>query len=761
MLVEGPFSGNRSLTSQNLSADLLVVGGGMAGICAAITAARQGLEVVLVQDRPVLGGNASSEIRLWILGATSSMGNNNRWAREGGVIDEILLENQYRNPEGNALILDTILLEKVTQEPTITLLLNTAVQACEKAGPSRIAAALAFCSQNSTEYRLEAPFFVDASGDGILGYLSGAAFRIGAESREEFDEAFAPEKAYGELLGHSLYFHSKDTGKPVQFFPPSFANTDLATLPRFHTFNLYDRGCRLWWVEYGGRLDTIHATETIKWELWRIIYGIWDHIKNSGDYPEMETHTLEWVGMIPGKRESRRFEGDYMLSQRDVVEQRTHPDRVSYGGWALDLHPADGIYGELPGCTQWHAKGVYGIPYRCLYSRNIDNLFLAGRIISASHVAFGSSRVMATCAHNAQAVGMAAVLCKEKRLLPRGLIKGGLMDKLQQRLMGMGQYLPGMYLADTDNRVKTASVSVSSTFSLQQLPADAGWKALDSSMAQMLPLEAGRVPVFTFEVKAKKATHLVIRLMGSSLPGNFTPDRQLAEREFPVSKGEQELSVDFGQLLDASAYYFVAFEANPFVQLAISQLRLTGMLTVFNRVNLDVAKGSRQEPPEGLGVDAFDFWLPERRPGGHNLAIGCEPALRLYRPENLFNGSFRPTSQTNAWVADPTDPEPTLTFSWPVQQEIRKIVLWFDTDFDHPLESTLRGHEERVMPFCVREFRFFDEIGTLLYLEADNHQSRYEIVFDSTVLIKKLVLQLQHPGKKVPAGLFGIGVYES
>lgn len=334
------------------------------------------------------------------------------------MIDEILLENQYRNPEGNALILDTILLEKVTQEPNITLLLNTAVNRCEKSGADRIAAALAFCSQNSTEYRLEAPLFVDASGDGILGFLSGAAFRIGAESREEFDEAFAPEKAYGELLGHSLYFHSKDSGKPVQFIPPAFANTELASLPRFHTFNLHDRGCRLWWVEYGGRLDTIHATETIKWELWKIIYGIWDHIKNSGEYPEMETHTLEWVGMIPGKRESRRFEGDYMLSQRDVVEQRTHPDMVSYGGWALDLHPADGIYGELPGCTQWHAKGVYGIPLRCLFSRNIDNLFLAGRIISASHVAFGSSRVMATCAHNAQAVGMAAALCREQYLYP-------------------------------------------------------------------------------------------------------------------------------------------------------------------------------------------------------------------------------------------------------------------------------------------------------------------------------------------------------
>jgi hypothetical protein len=212
---------------------LVIVGGGLAGTCCAITAARHGVKVTLVQDRPVLGGNGSSEIRLWILGATSHMGNNNRWAREGGVVDEILVENLYRNPEGNPLILDTILIEKVSLEPNIRLLLNTAAYDLNKKGDDQIESVLAFCSQNSTEYLLEAPFFVDASGDGILGFLAGAAFRIGAESKEEFDEGFAPDQAYGELLGHSLYFYSKDTGKPVRFIPPSYANTEISKLPRF------------------------------------------------------------------------------------------------------------------------------------------------------------------------------------------------------------------------------------------------------------------------------------------------------------------------------------------------------------------------------------------------------------------------------------------------------------------------------------------------------------------------------------------------
>ncbi|MGN6554611.1 MAG: FAD-dependent oxidoreductase, partial [Verrucomicrobiota bacterium] len=388
----------RELKLERLATELAVIGGGLAGVCCAITAARAGCKVTLVQDRPVLGGNASSEVRLWILGATSHMGNNNRWAREGGVIDELLVENMYRNPEGNPLIFDTIVLEMVVNEPNITLLLNTAVYDLEKSDPDTIQSVRAFCSQNSTAYAITAPLFVDASGDGIVGFLAGAAFRIGAEAREEFGEKFAPEVSSKELLGHTIYFYSKDTGRPVKYTPPSFALTDITEIPRWRDIRANDMGCRFWWLEWGGATDTVHGTETIKWELWKVVYGVWNHIKNSGQFPESETMTLEWVGTIPGKRESRRFEGDYMMTQQDIVEQRKHADAVSFGGWAIDLHPVEGVYSRQSGCTQWHSKGVYQIPYRALYSRNIKNLFLAGRIISASHVAFGSTRVMATCA---------------------------------------------------------------------------------------------------------------------------------------------------------------------------------------------------------------------------------------------------------------------------------------------------------------------------------------------------------------------------
>ncbi|MDN3686357.1 FAD-dependent oxidoreductase [Cyclobacterium jeungdonense] len=759
MKKEGFSTAKRSFKSDEWNADLVIIGGGIAGTCCAITAARQGLQVVLVQDRPVLGGNGSSEIRLWILGATSHMGNNNRWSREGGVMDEILLENLYRNPEGNPLILDTILLEMVSKESNIRLLLNTVMHDMEKNAPDKIERVTAFCSQNATQYLLRAPLFVDASGDGALAFLAGAAFRMGAEAAEEFDEAFAPDHNYGELLGHSLYFYSKDTGKPVRFVPPAYANRDLSRLPRFKSFNLREQGCRLWWVEYGGRKDTIHDSESIKWELWRVIYGIWDYLKNSGKFPETATHTLEWVGTIPGKRESRRFEGDFMLSQKDLVHQKEFDDAVSFGGWALDLHPADGVYGDQPGCTQWHTKGVYQIPYRIMYSKNIKNLFLAGRIVSSSHVAFGSTRVMATCGHNAQAVAMAAYLCRENGLLPADLLESRYMKQLQNRLIRWGQYIPGLALADETDLTQKATITTSSTYSLIGLPMDGPWKSLEFSMAQLLPLQEGEVPRIRFKILASEATRLQVTLMRSKRKGNFTPELILAETEFNLTLGEQYISVDFQYNIEISEYYFVAFSANEKVQVKASETRLTGVLTVFQKFNKSVATSSRQEPPPSIGMEAFDFWLPERRPAGHNLGFELDRPLSIFKDTYLVNGIFRPTYQSNAWTADQNDDEPTIELKWDKIQLINEIKLFFDTDYDHALESTLMGHPESVIPFCVRKFSIFDGNGKLLTEVQENYQSSFTLKLDQPLKTNSLKFILEHPSATTPAALFGILCY--
>jgi len=750
-----------------LDADFLVVGGGMAGTCSAITAAREGLRVVLVQDRPVLGGNGSSEVRLWTLGATCHMYSNNRWAREGGVIDEILVENMHRNPEGNALIFDTVLLEKVISEPNITLLLNTAVFEAQKSGPDRIASVRAFCSQNSTLYEIAAPLFMDASGDGILGFLSGAAFRMGAESKDEFGEKFAPDRDFGGLLGHSIYFYSKDAGRPVKFVPPSYALHDIeGNIPRYKDIRANDSGCRLWWIEYGGRLDTVHDTEKIKWELWRVAYGVWNYIKNSGKFPEAANLTLEWIGQIPGKRESRRFEGDYILRQQDVVEQREHPDAVAFGGWALDLHPADGVYSKHPGCTHEHTRGIYQIPYRTLYSRNIENLFLGGRTMSVSHVAFGSTRVMATLSHCGQAIAHAAALCHRHQCLPRHVGSGELLEKLHLQLLRSGQHIPRLRLRDPENLASAASLTAGSEWVLKELKADGPWLDLgDMAWAQMLPVEAGTLPKITARLDVGEPCHLLVELRSAHHPEHHTPSTLLATRSIPLdSPGERDLEMDFDVTIDQPRYVFVCFRAGVPVRLRTSRQRGTGLLSLhFPENNRQMGQTDwrlQKDKPE-LGIIGFEKWCPVRRPAGENLALRFDPPLRPFRVENLQGGLQRPTNQTNAWVADPADPLPSVNLAWKESVSISRVELFFDTDYDHPAESVLLGHPENDMPFCVRHYRILDEAGNILAERADNHQTRNIIVLKHPVLTRGLHVEILAMCGDAPAAIFEIRCYEN
>jgi FAD dependent oxidoreductase len=749
----------RHLKEERQIADVVVVGGGLAGVSCAVTAARQGLRVALVQDRPVLGGNASSEVRLWVLGATSHMGNNNRWAREGGVIDEILVENMWRNPEGNPVLFDSILLELVVLQPSISLLLNTAVHELEISDNSVIQSVKAFCSQNQTLYTLEAPLFVDASGDGIVGFLSGAEFRIGAESAAEFNEKLAGEEPTQELLGHSLYFYTRDTGRPVKYVPPAFALQDITTIPRFRELRVSDTGCRLWWLEYGGNMDTIYETEEIKWELWRVAYGVWNYIKNSGEFPDSANLTLEWMGMIPGKRESRRFVGDMVLTQNDVVNQITHPDAVSFGGWAIDLHPAAGVFSPQPGCTQWHSKGVYQIPYRTMYSRNVPNLFLTGRLISASHIAFGSTRVMATCAHNGQAVGVAAALCREQNLSPRDLTDPAQMHRLQQTLLRTGQHIPGIAGDDQLDLAKTARVSASSTLRVSDLSTSGELANPDVPHALLVPLAAGRVPAFTLLVDANVYTVQRGELWRSSRPGNATPDILLASLEMTVPAGRaQQVIFDFSTSLEEPLHVFFVLPVNPDLALYQSRVEMPGILSLSQKMNSAVAKSAIQTPPPGSGVDTFSFWLPERRPTARNLAVRFTPPLEPYSATNILNGFTRPWHGANAWVPDLADPKPTLHLSWDKAVTIQSVEIVFDTDTDHPMESVLLSHPERIMPGCITAFRLVADYGQTLAEIPDNHQTRRIVNLAKPVNLSHLSIEVLAHGDAPPA-IFEVRCY--
>ena len=739
-----------------LESDLIIVGGGMAGTCAAITAARNDIKVVLVQDRPVLGGNGSSEVRLWILGATSHMGNNNRWAREGGVVDEILVENLYRNKEGNAVILDTILLEKVVNEPNITLLLNTMVYGLEKGDDENISTLRAFCSQNSTEYMLSAPLFCDSSGDGIVGHLAGASYRIGAEGKDEFGEGFTPQEGYGELLGHTIYFYSKNTGKPVKYVAPSYALKDINKIPRFRNIKTGDMGCNFWWFEYGGRRDTIHDTEEIKWELWSVVYGVWDYIKNSGKFPESENLTLEWVGTIPGKRESRRFEGPYMLKQQDIVEQTHFQDTVSFGGWAIDLHPADGVFSALPGCNQYHSKGIYEIPYRCFISKDIKNLFVAGRLISASHVAFGSTRVMATSGHGGQVVGMAAAMCAQSGLKPVDLLDTEKMVALQQNLNILGQGIPHVPIDESENLAAKAKIEVSSTLSVQEIPFDGNWLELNFSAGQLLPMTKDTLYTFEIMADAKFDTIVEVELMASSKTFNYTPDQLIEKQKIVLKQGIQLKKIAFKNVFHENQYGFIIFRSNPEVKIRCSEKRMTGILSVFNKTNPAVNNYGKQLPPEGSGFDSFEFWCPERRPKGQNIAMNITPALSCFSKDQLVNGFTRPYLKTNAWAADWNDTNSTVTLTWDEPQTIKSVSLFFDTDYDHPMESSQMGHPEDVMPFCIRNYTVKDDKGNLIFEKIGNYQTINILRPKSGFSTKSLHFEFEQLLANAPTSIFEI-----
>ena len=545
---------------------------------------------------------------------------------------------------------------------------------------------------------------------------------------------------------------------PINFTAPDWALKDITKIPRYRQFNTNMQGCNFWWIEYGGRMDTIHETEEIKWELWKVVYGVWDHIKNSGEFPEAETMTLEWVGHIPGKRESRRFEGDYMIRQQDVIDQTHFEDTVAHGGWAIDLHPADGVYSEKPGCTQWHSKGTYGIPYRCYYSQNISNLFLAGRIISATHVAFGSTRVMATCGSGGQAIGTAAALCQKHGCDPRELSSGDKLTELQSALHQQGQFLPHTPDRDSEDLAKSAEITASSELSLDQLAPCDQWRPLDVSAAMLLPLQQGSCPQFTLKVQAGQATTLEVSLVRSQKDGNFTPEETITSSHYELPAGQSELSMNLETELDRAGYYFLTFSENPDVSLRLSEQRLTGVLATFASFNKAVATTNKQSPPENIGVEPFEFWLPERRPKGQNLALQIEPPLVCFSSENISNGPARPTTQPNAWVSDPQDQQPSLSLTWEQAVTISRITLELDPDWDHPMESVLMTHPEEVSPFMVKDLDLCDASGSTLAEIRGNHSAHLSIELPEPVSTHSLELKVLST-QGGPASLFRVRVH--
>lgn len=703
--------------------DVTVVGGGLAGVAAAIGAARTGARVALINNRPVLGGNASSEVRVWVCGATAHGAQ--KYARETGIMGELFRENQYRNPEGNPFLWDQVVLDAVRAEPNIRLYLNTDVREVEADGPDHqrtVRAVTGWQMGSERIIRFSAPMFVDATGDGLVGALAGAWHRTGREAAHEYGEEWAPDQPDSAMLGSTMFFYTKDTGEPVRFVPPTIAKDVAATsIVRRRPIRASANGCDYWWIEYGGDRDVVADHEQIRDELWAVIYGIWDHIKNSGEF-DAETLTLEWVGSVPGKREYRRFVGDHVLTQQDVIEQRRFADTIGFGGWSIDLHPAGGMYAEEDGSKHLYPAGLYHIPFRSLYSRNTGNLLFAGRDISATHVAFGTTRVMATCAVTGEAAGVASGLCVRDGLSPRQLATDHI-DLLQRTLLRNDASLLGVEWHDPADLAAAARVTASSelrTLSVRPRPDEEPSRhSLDGQdVGLVLPVQPAIESVDVL-LEVSEATGVLFELWSTGGGENHIPVEKVDEAVVRTEPGTHWVRAPFGHKAPDGENVVLLLRRNPAVALVVvDRPGPYGILGLVSRA-----------PRTVTGRPQSNAWSAEelRRRCPAVVVHGDSGALAAAQVTGPLQ---RPYHGPRMWSSEAlaVDPRPWIRLDWDEPREIGAFDIIFNDDVDIDL---INLHHHRtpfpVMPELVRDYQveaLVDGVWQTVITVEDNRERR-------------------------------------
>ena len=413
--------------------DLVVVGGGIAGMCAAASASRLGCKVALINDRPVLGGNNSAEVRVH-LGGHIEVGPNKGLGR--------MIREFGHSRKGNAQPEDYYEDEKkdkfIATEKNVTLFANYRAVSVKMNG-DRIESIVIKHIETGEEQCLRAPLFSDCTGDGTIGYLAGAHYRMGREARSEFGEKLAPEIADKMTMGASVQWYSVDKMKKVSF--PEFSYG-----VGFNEGNCEKVTRGEWKWETGMNLDQVNDAERIRDYGLQVVYSNWSFLKNHlKDNDKYKNRALGWVAYVAGKRESRRLLGDYILKQDDIDKNVFHEDASFTATWSIDLHFPDPDNtkkfpnAEFKAATNHIYIYPYAVPYRCLYSRNVENLFMAGRNISVTHVALGTVRVMRTTGMMGEVVGIAASLCKKYRTSPRGVYQQHLNELKEWMQKGVGK----------------------------------------------------------------------------------------------------------------------------------------------------------------------------------------------------------------------------------------------------------------------------------------------------------------------------------
>ncbi|HHV96121.1 MAG TPA: FAD-dependent oxidoreductase [Clostridiaceae bacterium] len=737
-------SAKRDFKAINVIKDFVVVGGGLAGTCAAIAAARNGLKVALVQDRPILGGNSSSEIRVWSLGA---IGGGNFFYEETGIIGEMKLENLYRNSEGNPYFWDAVLLDFVKREENIELFLNTFINEVTTDPKSNsIVSCTGWQMGSEKKIKFHAPIFADCTGDGTLGYLAGAEYMMGREGRDVYGESMAPDKGDNYTLGSSIFFYTKKTDRKVRYVKPDFAY-DAQKIKQIlangnRIVSVKGSGCDYWWFEFGGTLNTISDNEKIKDELQKLVYGIWDYIKNSGEF-DADYYTLEWISYIPGKRESRRLLGDYVLKQDDLVSQRIFEDAACYGGWSIDTHPPEGIYSKEPACKQIKV-GVYTIPLRSMYSKNINNLLFAGRNISASHIAFASTRVMNTTAMMGHAIGTAAYFCINNGVSPRGIYEDkALLENYKNQLLKEDCTIIGMKNSDPMDIARQAKVSASSFRTPQNIIPVEHSKQIVKDLYITFPV-VKNVNAFQILMDVNEDTNLEAALFIPDRPQNFIPERLINKLTLRLNKGKA-IWVDIPVNIDIeyTGPAILKISPNPNLGIYESKESCTGIFyyfvndgrRVYNpcfRYKTNSKKCSVCDSRDL--VDSSNVNYSEDK----NDIRSITDINNLYIPENVTNGYNRPYILPNLWISGriSRDKSQYIDLRFDEEKTINEIVLFFNPNLNTERNNLRPGfwkEEDSQMPKeLVKEYKIYalDDNGNhlqpkRLLIHERNNKSRY------------------------------------
>lgn len=676
--------------SKTIRAELAVIGGGPAGVTAAISAARLGVDTVLVTNRPVLGGNSSSEIRVWTRGAA---GAGNLYAEEMGVWGALKLENLYKNPDANVVFWDEILLDAVLRQAHLRLYLNTDISALEMDG-EKIEAVLGAHQGAQELLKIKAQYFLDATGDGVLGALAGVPYE------------------QGPSMGSSLLYQTRREDHNVPFVPPSFAapmeeiEQILGNGGRILNENMSGSDC--WWFELGGNMDTIRDAAQIDFKLRRLVMGVWNYVKNSRKF-DADNCTLEWVGNLPGKRESRRMVTEYMLTEQDVRAQRVFPDTAFYGGWYLDSHPAEGAFSQEANCVQ-PPVSVYGVPFRCLYNSNFPNLLFAGRNIGTERGAYVSTRVMNTCALSGQAAATLIWECLKTEKAPAALSSGETRDA-QAVLWREDMLLPGITPPDND---LTAFCRVTASSAADgKAGKQSGTMSLREGGFVCYPgLDA---PCY-LEMQAHQETELSATLYTSTLPHRAYDGTVLSEHRWIIPEGRSVIRLP---VIDG-CFCTLKFAENTDAEICTMEKQRAGFLC-----------GKK---------DSAVYQEPR-------LWYNAAESQTLYAAQNVCSGEHRIWNAPNLWQSAPDDLCPVLTLRWEKSVGIREIRLYLDPDLLMELPSSRTAHIEASHVYAPRTGMPAHLIRSMIVTAIDEQEAPLAVWNIEENIQRLLVLQLDEPQK--------------